>query len=110
MDFGATYPDRYYRLIYEQLVFSPQETLGSLMTWLAETLEPEQINFNQVPHQQGLDDPKIAHTAAIETDRIGRWQAILTDAEAITVWHETTALWTQIDPDHQYAFISSNIS
>jgi len=99
LEFGAKHPDRYYRLLYEQLVRSPKATVEDLMRWLGETFEPGQLKFNELPQQSGLEDPKIAKTSEIHTQSIGRWQTVLSYEEAKMVWRETHELWALIDPD-----------
>jgi len=102
LHFGAAHPERYYRVLYEQLVRVPRATLDSMMRWLGETLEPGQLAFNTVPQQTGLEDPKIAHTSEIHPRSIGRWPTVLTREEAGIIWHETRGLWAQVDPNGRY--------
>jgi hypothetical protein len=102
LDFGAANPDRCWRVLYEQLVSSPRETLESLMEWLGETFEPGQLDFNRVPQQGGLEDPKIANTIEIHSDSMGRWRTILSPEEARIIWSETRSLWALIDPNLHY--------
>ena len=102
LSFGASQPARYYLLLYERLVSSPEEELQELMRWLGEEAEPAQLAFNRQPQQPGLEDPKIATTAGVHTESIGRWPAILTPEEARAIWQETEALWSQLDPEGSY--------
>ena len=101
LDFSEACPDRSYRLICEQLVTSPIETLEDLMRWLGEMFEPDQLMFNRFPQQAGLEDPKIAHTDEIHDESIGRWPAVLSREEAQTIWLETREIWARIDPDNR---------
>jgi hypothetical protein len=102
LDFGTAHPDRCYRVIYEQLICSPKATLESLMQWLSEAFEPGQLEFNRLPQQRGLEDPKIANTSAIQTESVGRWPTILSHEEAHIIWRATRELWSLIDPEGHY--------
>lgn len=102
LDFGKEHPDRYHRVLYEQLVLSPQATLTRMMQWLGETFEPGQLRFNAFPQEGGLEDPKIANTSEIHAASNGRWQVVLSHQEAQAVWRETHDLWALIDPDGHY--------
>lgn len=99
VDFGTAQPDRYYRVLYEQLVHSPQTTLEGLMQWLGEAFEPGQLEFNTFPQQKGLEDPKITDTSEIHTRSIGRWSTLLSFEEAQAIWCNTRDLWSIIDRD-----------
>lgn len=102
LDFVAAHPDRYFRLVYEQLVHAPQDTLEGLMQWLREAFEPGQLEFNKFPQQSGLEDPKIANTSGIDIESIGRWRTVLSSEEAQTIWRETHELRAVIDPAGHY--------
>ncbi len=69
--FAAAHPDRYYRVLYEQFVRSPEAAVKRLMQWLDEPFEPGQLAFNEFPQQSGLEDPKIAHTSGFHAESIG---------------------------------------
>jgi hypothetical protein len=94
--FGAAHPGRYYRLMYEQLVSSPEPALRSLMEWLGEAFEAAQIAFNDAPQQAGLEDPKIGKSSTIHVESVGRWPGILTPDEAEIVRRETRELWASV--------------
>jgi hypothetical protein len=96
--FAARDPDRYRRVVYEELARAPGAVVGSLMEWLGEALEPGQLRFNAAPHERGLEDPKITATTSVHGKSIGRWREILTDREAALVWRMTEPTWLRIDP------------
>ncbi len=100
--FGASRPDRYRIVIYEELAQSPEQTVAALMAWLGELFEPAQLAFNEVAHQQGLEDPKIATTSGVHSEGVGRWTEILSTAEAELIWAQTSDLWLRIDPNLSY--------
>lgn len=100
--FGTAHPSRYRRVIYERLVGDPEEELRNLMQWLGEVFEPAQLEFNRIPHQTGLEDPKIANASTIHSDSVGRWTDAFTHAEALLIWNGTRDLWAEIDPGKQY--------
>jgi hypothetical protein len=89
-------PDRYRRVVYERLVASPSEELSGLMGWLGETLDPKQLEFNTVPHERGLEDPKIDQTTGVHVDSVDRWQTELTPDQADAAWEATRDLWGRI--------------
>jgi hypothetical protein len=97
--FRKSFPARYLLVRYEELVRAPVPVLEALMKALGETLEPIQLTFNDIPHQEGLEDPKVASTRAIHANSIGRWPSVLTSTEARTIWEKTLPLWRQFDPE-----------
>ncbi|MBV8360596.1 MAG: sulfotransferase [Deltaproteobacteria bacterium] len=102
LSFGDRYPARYYRVIYEHLVNSPELALRSLMDWLNEKLEPSQLQFNRFIHQAGLEDPKIASTSGIHSEAVGRWSHAFSRGETRLIWRQTSDLWKVVDPDNLY--------
>jgi hypothetical protein len=95
-------PERGARLVYESLCAAPEETLGHLMAWLEEDLDPRQLSFNAVPHQAGLEDPGVGATTGVHAASIGRWRKRLSEDDAKRVWGATGELWRRIDPDSRY--------
>lgn len=99
LSYGIRAPERYFRVVYEELVASPAAVLGRLMTWLGESLEPAQLAFNSVEHQTGLEDPSVAGTTQIHAASVNRWRSRLTPPTAAAAWAATEDLWARIDPD-----------
>ena len=97
--FGVRHPGRCYRVAYEDLVLSPESTLGSLMQWLGEALEPSQFTFNDVRQQPGLEDPNVASTAGIHSASVDRWASVLTPEEVSTIRAATGELWDALNRD-----------
>jgi hypothetical protein len=97
LEFGSAFPERYHCVIYEDLVGQPPGALAALMEALGEEPEPMQFRFNELPHQAGLEDPKIGTTTAIHQQSVGRWRAILTEQEAATISERCMPLWRQVD-------------
>jgi len=91
-------PSRYRRVAYERLVSSPSSELPALMSWLGEALDPRQLDFNDLPHERGLEDPKIDQTAGTHAESVGRWRTDLAPEEAEAAWEATRDLWERIDP------------
>jgi hypothetical protein len=102
LDFEATHPDRYIRIIYEQLVREPENVISQLMKYLGDRFEPQQIAFQEEDHQEGLEDPKIADTASIHSKSVGRWRTLLSSEEIQQIRQNCTDLWRKIDPDENY--------
>jgi Sulfotransferase family len=98
LDFGTRFPDRYVRVVYEELVGSPEPVLRGLMSALGEGLEAGQVALDAAEHQIGLEDPKIAGTTGINRESVDRWRGHLTSDEADEVWAATSDLWELIDP------------
>lgn len=101
-DFGSAHPDRYHRVLYEELVSNPAQVVYALMSWLDECFEPEQRTFNNLSHQSGLEDPKVAKTSTIHRQAVGRWRELLTPEEATQIAEACGPVWRQIDPVGQY--------
>jgi hypothetical protein len=94
--YGERNPGRYRRVVYERLVSSARPELSALMGWLGETLDPKQLEFNAVPHERGLEDPKIEQTSGPHADSVGRWRAELPPEDAEAAWAATRDLWERI--------------
>ena len=86
MRFGRQHPLRYHPLIYEELVTSPEATLASLMSFLEEKFEPQQLDFNSQHPNPALEDYKINSTTAIHTDSLHRWSERLSERDASFIW------------------------
>lgn len=102
-DFGGQFPDRYYRVFYERLVDSPQSVVSQLMTWLGEEFQPMQLEFNQQPHQEGLEDPKIHATTSIHGESVGRWRSILEPDEAARIAAQCNGVWREMELEGSHA-------
>ena len=100
--FAAEHPERYRALVYEQLVTQPDETLGTLMAWLGERFESQQLAFNEQPHEPGSEDPNVRYTTRVHSESLDRWPRALAHDEAEMVWELTADLWTQVDPDARF--------
>lgn len=100
--FGAEQPARYVPVVYEQLVTQPRDTLARLMISLGETLEPQQLSFNDHPHQPGVEDPKVIPTTRVHSDSLHRWGEALSSEEARMIWEGTADLWASVDPEGQF--------
>jgi Sulfotransferase family len=98
LDFGAAYPDRYFRLVYEELCSSPARIVEHLADWLGEQFDDRQLAFNDVPHQEGLEDPEVARTDGIHRTSMGRWDSVLDEEDAALVLARTHVVWAAIDP------------
>jgi Sulfotransferase family len=101
--FGDSHPDRYRLLLYEELVSSPRNTVEGLMSWLGETFEPVQLRFNDLPHERGLEDPKVAATSEVHADSLGRWREVLSEAEISEIGSEAAELWATVDPEGRWS-------
>jgi hypothetical protein len=102
MRFAMEHPLRYHRVIYEQLVTSPDETLASLMGFLEEELEPQQLEFNSQHPEPELEDYKINSTTEIHTDSLHRWPERLSVEDAAFIWAHTSSLWMGVDPGNRF--------
>ena len=102
LDFGDTHPERYFRIIYEQLVRQPEAVISQLMKHLEERFEQQQIAFHEGVHQKGLEDPKVADTTSIHSRSVGRWRTLLNPEEIQGIRQSCTDLWRRIDPEENY--------
>lgn len=102
--FAEKNPDRYVRLLYEDLVGDPEATVRKLMASLGESFHPEQLAINASPYQAGLEDPKAVKASEIHRDSVGRWRQILSPEDAETVMRRTAAVWSRLDPRGRHVF------
>jgi hypothetical protein len=110
LDFAERFPDRYYRVFYEDVVATPRATLTELMSWLGEEFESAQLAVGEEGDGSHggpspapvLEDPKIASTSRIEARGVSRWRHDLTPEEASFITHKTGALWSQIGGERRY--------
>jgi Sulfotransferase family len=98
LQFGARNAGRYTRVVYEGLAADPAAVLGRLMISLGEALEPDQLAFNSVSHQPGLEDPAVSETTRVHAESVDRWRRDLAREDAAAVWAATSDVWEQIDP------------
>jgi hypothetical protein len=103
LSFSADNPDRSVRLVYEELCGAPAETVATLMRALGEEHDAAQLAFNELPHQEGLEDPEVAATNGVHARSIGRWSEVLTFEEAEHVWERTRDLWARIDAADRFS-------
>ena len=96
--FGEAQPDRYYRLSYEEVVRDPEQTLARLHAWLGERFDPGQLAFNERPHEEGLEDPKVRETEGVHDRSVGRCRRLLTREEAAEIVRSCAAAWRRVDP------------
>ena len=100
--FADAQPDRSARVLYEELCAGTSGVVDELMEWLDEGSDPAQLAFNARPHQEGLEDPKIASTDGVHARSLGRWKSILSADEAAHVWAMTSDLWERLDPEARH--------
>lgn len=100
LEAGLAFEERHqnvsFRLRYEDLATAPDPTLRSLMDFLGERFEPRQLAFNTLPHQPGLEDPKVAKTDAVHAGSVGRGAASLDPQEVAAVRAGTAALASRL--------------
>jgi hypothetical protein len=97
LDFRAANEKRYVRILYEDLVAQPEQSVRDLMAELGEEFDPCQLDVNARPHQVGLEDRKVADTNRIHRESIGRWPVLLTAAERDSIVEATAEIWARLD-------------
>lgn len=100
--FGEEYPDRYVRLVYEELVREPEPTVRRLMASLGESFFPEQLALNASAHTVGLEDPKAAMASSVHARSVGRWWALLDREDTELIAGRTATIWARLDPEGRY--------
>jgi len=105
--FAAECPERYRAIVYEQLVAQPDETLASLMRWLGERFESQQLSFNEQPHAVGSEDWKVSFTTRVHAESVDHWPDSLSRDEAEMVWELTEDLWSQVDPGARFVSLTA---
>jgi hypothetical protein len=66
------------------------------MDFLGERFELRQLAFNTLPHQPGLEDPKVARTDAVHAGSVGRGVASLDPEQVAVVRVGTAALASRL--------------
>ena len=102
VSFSEKHPDRSILICYESLVRDPKRVIDRLMAYLGEQTEPQQRAPNSVPHQLGLEDPKIAGASEIHAESIGRWREILNTQERDHILGRCLPAWKRVDPEGAY--------
>lgn len=100
--FAEANPDRYVRVLYEDLVADPEPAVQGLMAGLGEPFDPAQLAINDPPHQPGLEDPKAADASGVHRESVGRWPELLGAEEAGAVVGRTAAIWSRLDPEGRH--------
>jgi hypothetical protein len=100
--FADRHPDRYVRLLYDDLVERPEPAMREVMERLGEELDPAQLDLDIKPSQRGLEDLKVHHTSAVHDGSVGRWRKRLTEQEARRIVAATRADWSRLDPDNRW--------
>lgn len=99
LTFADAHPDRYVRLLYEDLVVDPEASVRELMERLGEAFHPEQLAINARAHQRGLEDPKAAVSTEVHSNSLGSWREKLTSREAEQIVARTAETWSRLDPE-----------
>lgn len=95
LDFGRARPERYVRVVYEELVAEPHATVERTMAALGERLAPEQLAFGDAAHAPGLEDAKVAATETVHDRSAGRWRELLSAADEQLIRTRTESVWRQ---------------
>jgi Sulfotransferase family len=103
LEFASRRPHQYCRVVYEELVSSPQAVVADLMGRIGETFESRQLAWEEIVYQPGLEDPKIEQTDGVHGASVGRWPNLLSPEEAQLVRAQTADLWAEIDPSGRLA-------
>lgn len=106
--FAEENPDRYIRLLYEDLVAEPKVIVRRLMASLGETFHSEQLAINASSHQAGLEDPKAPRASEIHRGSVGRWRQVLSDEEARTIAKRTATIWSRLDPEGSHNYVKTS--
>lgn len=96
LDFYHEYPTRYFILRYERLVKNPIAILNSLMSWLGESFQEQQLAFNSQDHKIGLEDPKILNTSHIHANSLDRWKSIFSSDDIEHIETATNNIWVRL--------------
>ncbi|HEX6688966.1 MAG TPA: sulfotransferase [Solirubrobacterales bacterium] len=107
--FAEENPDRYLRLLYEDLVGDPDAAVRGLMTNLGEYFQSEQLAINATPHRPGLEDPKAATTSEIHGDGVGRWRRVLSEEQAKSIAERTSEIWARLDPEGHHRVVPAEL-
>lgn len=109
LGFAASEPDRYVRVLYEDLVADPEATVRTLMAELGEDFHFHQLSINALPHRPGLEDPKAGAASTVYRGGVGRWRDLLDAEEAEAIVRSTAAVWSQLDPEGRWPLPAERI-
>jgi hypothetical protein len=97
LDFVEQHPNQSTLVLYEDLTgIRSEEALSRMMGDLGEHLELSQLCFNEVPHQSGLEDPKIVATRGVEYRRVRAWDQSLAKEEVRRIQSDTRDLHVRL--------------
>jgi Sulfotransferase family len=102
LTFATVHPDRYVRVLYDELVAEPETTARGLMADLGEDFHPVQLAINSTAHQPGLEDPSVAHTREVHGRSVGRWRKELGEEEVRLIVERTASVWSELDPEGRH--------
>jgi Sulfotransferase family len=100
--FAERNPQRYVRVLYEDLVTDPEATVRALMEKLGDSFVPGQLAIDAASHQPGLEDPKAVRASRIHRDSVGRWRELLSPEQAARIVAATARTWSRLDPDGRW--------
>jgi len=85
LQYERAYPEASYRVCYERLVSDPGSILMGLFDRLGENFELQVLDrFNHPERGCGIEDPKVAGTARVHAQSLGRWHNDLTLQQVAT--------------------------
>lgn len=96
--FAERNPDRYVRVLYEELVGDPERAVRGLMDALGESFDARQLEVNSMNHAVGLEDPKAAHASSIHRESLGRWRGVFAKEEIDLIVQRTRDVWSRLAP------------
>lgn len=79
--FEEKYPDRCFRIRYEDMCAQPENELRPLFHFLGESWEPQVLRYYEYPHDKGSEDGRVAATTgfSISKDHYQSWPQDLLD-------------------------------
>lgn len=102
LDFQKKYPDRYYRIVYEDLTTNPFQTIRDMDTWLGESFSFSQLDLSTSKFQQGIEDPKIAFTNSVHSNSTNNFISRLNSQEIKLITMETQSIWKTLDTNNRF--------
>lgn len=86
LEYTNNNPNKSITVIYEELVTKPAHVMTTIFDKLGENFEPEIFDkFILKERVNGIEDPKVKHSAFVHQNSVERWRHDLTEAECAII-------------------------
>ncbi|MCP4899287.1 MAG: sulfotransferase [bacterium] len=85
------------RIRYEDLVCDPESVLVGVVSKMGEAYEPAMLEFNEHPHDHGLEDRKIDESKGVHGESLGRYRKNLSRRKIRYILNECSEIMTRLN-------------